>query len=83
MKNRLYKWSPDVSAIHRILSHEYEFKKSSFSKFDDFCVGVCMTESSVKIKNTKQNNGDVIDFTHKEWEAFIKGVKNGEFDLAF
>ncbi len=59
------------------------FKKSSFSagiSEEIRCVGVSITDKNVFVKNIA-SGGHVIDFTRPEWDAFIKGVKNGEFDL--
>jgi len=44
------------------------------------CVGVAIKDGSVSVVNTKEKK-TIIEFTEDEWIAFIKGVKNGEFDL--
>lgn len=56
-----------------------EFKKSSFSGEDHNCVGVSFGNNNVAIINTNTKK-EMIIFTYKEWEAFILGVKNNEFD---
>ncbi|MCA9359003.1 DUF397 domain-containing protein [Candidatus Kaiserbacteria bacterium] len=33
------------------------------------------------IRDTKSPNGPTISYSKDEWSAFIKGVKNGEFDV--
>ena len=57
------------------------FRKSSFSQHSKYCVGVLIDKSSVKIINTNDNNSSVIQFSLEEWKAFVKGVKNNEFDI--
>ena len=57
-----------------------EFTKSSYSGAGHSCVGVSMTPKDVAIINTNTKD-TMIAFTHEEWVAFIKGVKNNEFDL--
>lgn len=57
-----------------------KFKKSSFS-FDDTpggCVYVSLEDPVIKLKDER---GNILNFTPHEWKIFIKGVKNGEFDL--
>lgn len=43
------------------------------------CVGVAYHAGMVSVVNTKSKS-PAIDFSLEEWEAFIEGVKNGEFD---
>lgn len=33
------------------------------------------------VRHSKHPDGPVIVYTHAEWDAFIAGVKHGEFDL--
>lgn len=42
------------------------------------CVEVAITPGLVQVRATGQD--DALDFTCAEWDAFIAGVKNGEFD---
>ncbi len=56
------------------------YKKSSSSfRGGGRCVGVASNGGTVSVVNTK-SKGPVIEFTLEEWEAFIDGVKKGEFD---
>ena len=58
------------------------FKKSSFSGGDaGTCVEVAL-ESTIRLRQSKDPQGAVLQFTPAEWDAFVKGVKAGEFDLA-
>jgi hypothetical protein len=38
-------------------------------------------DSFVAVRDSKDTEGPVLAFTPDEWEAFIDGVKAGEFDL--
>ncbi|MFD0892519.1 DUF397 domain-containing protein [Luteolibacter ambystomatis] len=60
-----------------------EFKVSSFSKdsLRRLCVGVKMQGEKIIVGNTKIP-GKTVSFTEDEWEAFIAGVKLGEFEIA-
>jgi hypothetical protein len=57
------------------------FRKSSLSGGSG-CVAVAkFTDNSVKIRDTKDKEGPVLSFTKQEWEAFLGGVKRGEFEI--
>lgn len=59
------------------------FKTSSFSVRNPvirFCVGVKQTDDGVLVRSTKDPQKKTLSFTKDEWEAFVAGVKNGEFD---
>jgi len=56
------------------------FKKSSHSRIITFCVAVALKPEGVALRDTKDNTKHTLFFTHGEWKAFVKGVKDGEFD---
>jgi len=59
------------------------FKKSSFSSDRESgtrCVEVAITGESVLVRHSKHVY-KIVPFTKEEWQAFTKGVKQGEFDL--
>ena len=58
-----------------------KYKKSSFSMSGKYCVGVNISDTKVCIINTKIQNSTVVEFTHEEWQAFLLGVKNNEFEI--
>lgn len=58
------------------------FRKSKYSAGNAGCVGVAIEKDRVSVLNTKTQVA-IVDFTHAEWEIFLRGVKDGEFDLAF
>jgi hypothetical protein len=35
----------------------------------------------VLLRDSKQPAGPVLEFTRREWQAFLAGCKDGEFDL--
>lgn len=45
------------------------------------CVGVSFTGGEILVTNTTTTDAPVAKFTQDEWNAFIAGVKNGEFDI--
>ena len=46
------------------------------------CVEVAVAEPVVAIRDAKIRNGPVLEFDRKAWDAFLAGVRSGEFDLA-
>ena len=42
------------------------------------CVEVARTHDSVFIRNSSDPDGPILTFTHAEWTAFIRGLKDEE-----
>ena len=55
------------------------WRKSSRSQFNS-CVEVCFVDDRVPVRNSRDPAGPVLVFTAAEWDAFVAGVKLGEFD---
>jgi hypothetical protein len=46
------------------------------------CVEVAVNlPGIVAVRDTKDREGAALVFTHSEWEAFVGGVRDGEFDI--
>ncbi|HEY0815170.1 MAG TPA: DUF397 domain-containing protein [Pseudonocardia sp.] len=60
-----------------------EYRISSFCRFGD-CVEIGqLSGGSVTVRDAKDpERRTSLTFTRDEWDAFVKGVKNGEFDPA-
>jgi hypothetical protein len=56
------------------------WKKSTQSKANG-CVEVLIDRQEVLVRDSKDELGPALSFTPVEWEAFIGGVRAGEFDL--
>lgn len=61
------------------MKNQIKFKKSSFSNNYGTCVGVAKDSEQILVTNTN-NEKPIVKFTKSEWNAFLKGVKAGEFD---
>lgn len=60
-----------------------QWHKAEASNGGTNCVEVMQTEDGFLVRDTKDaGTGPVLSFTHAEWEAFLSGVSNGEFDTA-
>ncbi|GGN98579.1 DUF397 domain-containing protein [Microbispora bryophytorum] len=56
--------------------------KSSRSANNCACVEVAvLSDGHVGVRDSKNQDGPALVFTPAEWDAFIGGVKDGEFDL--
>jgi hypothetical protein len=57
------------------------WKKSSLSAYNGNCVEVAgLTNDWIRVRDSKHPRGAVLNFTPAEWDAFVGGVRNGEFD---
>ncbi|MBE3206657.1 DUF397 domain-containing protein [Frankia sp. CH37] len=57
------------------------WRKSSHSGGNGQCVEVAFLDAgNVAVRDSKNQNGPVLIFTPSEWDAFIGGAKDGEFE---
>jgi hypothetical protein len=55
--------------------------KSSLSFSNSNCVEVAsLPDDSVGVRHSQNPEGPVLRFTRDEWQAFLGGVRAGEFD---
>jgi len=55
--------------------------KSSLSAYNGNCVEVTdLAGDRIRVRDSKNPKGTVLTFTPAEWDAFIGGVYNGEFN---
>jgi hypothetical protein len=55
--------------------------KSSLSSYNGSCVEVTgLAEETIRVRDSKNPRGGMLNFTIAEWDAFIGGVRLGEFD---
>ncbi|MBS2964293.1 DUF397 domain-containing protein [Actinocrinis puniceicyclus] len=55
--------------------------KSSFSDDNGGCVQVRFTQGWAQVRDSKDVTGPVLVFNQGEWEAFLLGAFNGEFEM--
>jgi hypothetical protein len=48
--------------------------------YSDNCVEVAFVCGAVAVRDSKNRSGPVLLFTTDEWDAFVEGAKDGEFD---
>jgi hypothetical protein len=45
------------------------------------CVEVGLVDDQIAVRDSKDRQGPVLIFTAHEWEAFLGGARDGEFEL--
>lgn len=59
-----------------------DFVKSSWSKNNPkTCVMVARKPEGVALRDSKNPDAGTQFYTNDEWNAFVSGVKSGEFDI--
>jgi hypothetical protein len=87
---RLVSFNPRYGAYYRshgVSSAEIavaSWYKSSASSYNGNCVEIShLQDGRVAVRDTKDRaSGPALIFTRPEWDAFLAGAKNGEFDSA-
>jgi len=65
----------------RSRTSELDWAKSSLSYANGSCVEVAGLSSDViRVRDSKDTKGSILRFTPAEWDAFLGGVRKGEFD---
>ena len=58
-----------------------DWMKSSLSMHNGSCVEVAgLADEIIRVRDSKNPRGGILSFTPAEWDAFIGGVRLGEFD---
>jgi Domain of unknown function (DUF397) len=58
------------------------WRKSSYSDSGGACVETAVLPGRrVAVRHSKQPGGATLLYTPAEWDAFLKGAKDGEFDI--
>jgi Domain of unknown function (DUF397) len=53
--------------------------KSTYSGLNG-CVEIAVLDGQIGVRDSKDRNGPILRFTHTEWDSFLNGVKDGQFD---
>jgi hypothetical protein len=60
-----------------------KWRKSTKSSGGNDCVEVADNlPQIVAVRDTKNRDGATLTFTHRDWSAFLAGIRNGDFDKA-
>lgn len=58
------------------------FRTSSYCHTGGCVAVAALPDGSIAVRDEKVEAGPVLTFTAAEWDAFVAGVKNAEFDVA-
>jgi hypothetical protein len=56
-------------------------KSSRSGPYSDNCVEIAFVDGAIAMRDSKHPDGPALLFTPAEWDAFVEGAKDGEFDL--
>jgi hypothetical protein len=62
-----------------VLSENWQ--KSNRSNNNGACVEARIIGDEIQVRDSKNPDGTVLSFNVKEWDAFVDGAKDGDFDL--
>ncbi len=68
-----------VNGVQASLLPAPVWRKSSYSSPDGNCVEAAMLADGVAVRNSRFPDGPALIFTDAEWEAFVRGIKDGDF----
>jgi hypothetical protein len=57
-----------------------DFRVSGWCGNRPKCVQVAVKREGVAIRDSKDPEKSTLTFTHEEWDAFVKGVRDGQFN---
>lgn len=63
------------------LSRAQWFKSTRSGPNSDNCVEVAFIDQAIAVRDSKNPQSAALIFTPAEWDAFVGGAKDGEFDL--
>jgi hypothetical protein len=63
------------------LSRAQWFKSTRSGPNSDNCVEVAFIDQAIAVRDSQNPEGAALIFTPAEWDAFVGGAKDGEFDL--
>jgi hypothetical protein len=71
----------EMKGLRADLSRAWWLKSSRSSRACDNCVEVAFVDEAIAVRDSKNPDGPALIFTFAEWDAFVGGAKDGEFDL--
>lgn len=57
--------------------HDLVWRKSSKSQYNGNCVETAILPSGrIGVRDSKDKQGPILEFSHREWDKFVAGVRN-------
>ena len=67
------------NGVQASLLHAAAWRKSSHSNPSGNCAEAADLNDGVALRNSRFPDGPALVFTSAEWDAFLRGVKDGDF----
>jgi Domain of unknown function (DUF397) len=68
-------------AGQRVLTVDLEWRKSSYSNSQGTCVELArQPDGMIAVRNSRDQDGPVLEFTRAEMSTFAIGLRTGQFD---
>jgi hypothetical protein len=64
-----------------MMTRDGKFRKSGNSDTGNCVEVAALPGGGLRVRDSKDKAGPVLGFNEHEWEAFLAGAKQGEFDL--
>jgi len=71
----------DKKELRKVKFRDRDFKKPTSTLMRRICVMVAHKDSAIAVRDSKDASKKTLIFNEAEWGAFVKGIKDGEFDL--
>jgi hypothetical protein len=68
-----------LNGVRASLLRAAAWRKSSYSNPSGNCVEAAKVGNDVAVRNSRFPDGPALVFTPAEWDAFLRGVKDGDF----
>ena len=71
----------DTKGMRVDLARARWYKSSRSGPNNDACVEVAFVDGAIAVRDSRDPAGPALIFSPAEWDAFVGGAKDGEFDL--
>jgi hypothetical protein len=58
-----------------------EWQRAEESEGEEEAIEIAFVEEYIAMRNSAEPEGTILVFTQAEWDAFVLGAKDGEFDF--
>lgn len=71
----------DKQELRKVKFQDADFITSQQTLMRRICVAVAHKDGAIGVRDSKDPSRTTLCFSEAEWNAFVTGVKNGEFDF--
>ena len=73
----------DKKHLRNVQFNDNDFHKAAGTLMRRVCVMAAHKDGVIGVRDSKDATRTTLIFNEEEWNVFVTGVKNGEFDLPF